>query len=206
MATERIPFYTIEEYREREYESDIRHEYYAGQIFAMAGGTPAHSQIGANVLIALGIQLRGGGCRVFNSDLRVNANTYELYPDVTVVCGEPQFTGRRADALTNPTLIVEVLSSSTEAYDRSEKFDVYSLCSSVQEYLLVAQDRARVERFLRQPDGTWNFTLAQGLEGTLPLESIGCELHLSEVYENITFPPLPRSRFLRQEEAEETNE
>jgi Uma2 family endonuclease len=206
MATERIPFYTIEEYREREYESDTRHEYYAGQVFAMAGGTPAHSEISANVISALKTQLRGRGCRTYTSDLRVNINAYEFYPDVTVVCGEPQFTGRRADALTNPTLIVEVLSSSTEAYDRSEKFDVYSLCSSVQEYILVAQDRARVERYLRQPDGTWNLALAQGLEGLLQLDSIGCELRLAEVYENITFPPLARSRFLRDDEAEETNE
>jgi Uma2 family endonuclease len=205
MATQSIPFYTPEEYLELEYKSDVKHEYYAGQIYAISGGTPAHSGIGANILIALGPQLRGTGCRPFNPDLRVKAGGLYTYPDVTVVCSAPQYTGRRSDTLTNPTLLFEVLSESTEAYDRGEKFALYRGIEALQEYVLVAQDRPRVERFLRRPDGTWNFAAVEGLDAVLRLASVGCELKLAEVYEGIAFPAvpsLPNHRARQDENAE----
>jgi Uma2 family endonuclease len=191
MATQALPFCTPEEYLEREYAADTRHEYYAGQVFAMAGGSPEHSFIGANLIAALGVRLREQGCRTANSDLRVQAGTLYTYPDVTVVCGEPRYTGHRADTLTNPTLLIEVLSETTEAYDRGAKFALYQQIESLHEYVLVAQDKPCLERYLRQTDGTWLYVKVEGTDTELPLGSVRLALPLSAVYEGIAFPTVP---------------
>jgi Uma2 family endonuclease len=110
------------------------------------------------------------------------------YPDISVVCGDPEFDEEDEDAITNPTLIVEVPSPSTEAYDRGDKFDHYRCLPSLQEYLLISQDRCRIERFLRQPDGTWVLSTVRDLKATMRLPSIDCDLRLAEVYDRIEFP------------------
>jgi Uma2 family endonuclease len=189
MATERQTFYTPEEYLAMEREAQEKSEYYSGQIYAMAGGSPEHNLIGFNIAGLLHARLRGSPCRGFTSDQRVRVTETGLYtyPDVTVVCGELQFDDARRDTLTNPALLIEILSPSTEAYDRGEKFAHYRRIESLQEYVLIAQDQPRVERFLRQSDGTWNYRAAEGVEGRLRLESVGVELLLSEVYEGVEF-------------------
>jgi Uma2 family endonuclease len=189
MATERQKFYTPEEYLAMEREAAHKSEYYSGQIYAMAGGSPEHNLIGFNIAGLLHAKLRGSPCRGFTSDQRVRITETGLYtyPDVTVICGELQFDDAHRDTLINPTLLIEVLSPSTEAYDRGEKFAHYRRIESLQEYLLIAQDQPRIERFLRQSDGTWNYRAAEGMEGHLRLESVGVELLVSEVYEGVVF-------------------
>src|SRR5206468_6110477 len=125
----------------------------------------------------------------YSSDMKVRSSQeHYAYPDVTVVCGEAQFAGEEREVLLNPTLIVEVLSPSTEAWDRGGKFEQYRQRESLEEYVLIAQDRPHVERFTRQPDGQWLLTERNGLEASLPLSSIGCELSLSEVYRKVPLP------------------
>lgn len=183
------PYYTPEQYLDLERQAEYKSEYYAGEIFAMAGGSPEHSLIAANVTRELGQQLLERSCRVFNSDLRVQASeTLYTYPDVTIVCGEPQFSDEHRDTLANPTVIVEVLSSTTEAWDRGDKFEQYRQRESLREYVLVAQDRPHAERFARQPGGQWLLSEVNGLEGVLALPTIGYELTLAGVYHLITFP------------------
>lgn len=191
MATQALPFCTPEEYLEREHAADTRHEYYAGHVFAMAGGSPEHSQIAFNLAAALGVRLREEGCRGYSSDQRVQAGTLYTYPDVTVVCGEPRYTGHRADTLTNPTLLIEVLSETTEAYDRGAKFALCQQIESLREYVLVAQDKPCLERYLRQTEGTWLYVKVEGTEAVLPLGSVGVALPLTEIYQGIAFPTVP---------------
>ena len=165
--------------------SEVRHEYYDGEIFAMVGATEPHALIVTNLVVGLGTQLRGGPCRLYSNDMRVQVADTGLYtyPDVVVVCQPPQFFQvEHRNTLLNPTLIVEVLSESTEAYDRGQKFEHYRRLDSLAEYLLVAQDKAKIEHFTRQPDG-WLLTEAKGLDRVLSLPSIGCELRLAEVYD-----------------------
>jgi Uma2 family endonuclease len=185
-------YITPEQYLERERQAETKSEYFAGEIFAMAGGSPEHSLISSNVLGDLWPQLREGPCTAYSSDMKVRSTQEHFaYPDVTVVFGEAEFGGEEREVLLNPTLIVEVLSSTTEAWDRGWKFEQYRQRESLQEYVLVAQDRPHVERFARQADGQWLLTERNGLEASLFLASIGCELALSEVYRKVTFPGKP---------------
>jgi Uma2 family endonuclease len=180
---------TPEEYLARERLAETKSEYYEGEIFAMAGGSEEHSLISANVGGELRQQLLEKPCRVYNSDLKVGATDMAYsYPDVTVVCGAPVFYDAEADVLLNPTVIVEVLSPTTEAWDRGGKFERYRERESLQEYLLVAQDRAHVERYARQPSGEWLLSVVDGLDRSLTLPSIGCRLELARVYHMVTFP------------------
>ncbi len=182
-------YVTPEEYLARERLAETKSEYYDGEIFTMAGGTPEHSLISANVLRELSHELFDKPCRVYNSDLKVRATqaTY-AYPDLTVVCGKPEFEEIEADVLVNPTVIVEVMSPTTEGWDRGGKFERYRERESLQEYLLVAQDRAHLERYYRQPSGEWLLTIVDGLDRSLELPSIGCQLELARVYHMVTFP------------------
>jgi Uma2 family endonuclease len=184
------PFLSPGEYLAREREAETKSEYYDGETFAMAGGSREHSLIAANVIAELGSQLRESPCEVHTSDLRVQvggAGPY-AYPDVTVVCGEAEFADEEKDNLLNPTVIIEVLSPTTEAWDRGGKFERYQQRASLREYVLIAQDRPRVERYARQGDEEWLLTVVVGLERALSLPAIGCELRLAEVYRKITFP------------------
>ncbi len=181
--------YTLAEYLEREQTATYKSEFYRGQIFAMSGGTPQHSAVGGNVFASLRGRLRGSPCRPYNSDLkiRIPANGLTTYPDVSVICGELQLDAQAPEAINNPRIIVEVLSKSTESYDRGKKFDLYRQLESLREYILVAQDEPHVERFVRQDDGSWVLTVFKGLASVLELPTLACALPLAEIYEDVTF-------------------
>lgn len=182
--------WTETEYLAMERASDVRHEFHQGEIFAMVGASPNHVLTTTNTSSSLNLQLRKTPCRVYQSDLRVKIGITGLYtyPDITVVCGEPFFSDDTPDNLLNPTLIIEVLSPSTEQYDRGKKFQHYRSLESLQEYVLISQDAPHVERFLRQADSEWLFKDRAGLDAVLALSSIECTLALADVYEKITFP------------------
>lgn len=191
MSALQQPFYTPEQYLEIERRAEFKSEYYAGQMFAMAGASREHNVITGNIIRRLGNALDGRPCETYPSDMKVlvSATGLYTYPDVSVACGEPQFLDRQSDVLLNPLVIVEVLSDSTEAYDRGVKFALYQRLDSLQEYVLVSQDKARVEKYLRQPNGQWLYSRTDGLEGEIGLASLGCCLPLSEVYARVTFAP-----------------
>src|SRR5215210_3868181 len=172
-----LPDYHLspEEYLSIERRAEFKSEYVDGVAYAMAGGSERHNLITANVIIALGVQLRDRPCRVYPSDLKVrlpNSKRF-FYPDVSVVCGETQFADEERDVILNPILIVEVLSDSTEAFDRGRKFSSYQQIESLREYLLVSQSEFVVEHFLRQEDG-WFYTKASGLDAALALPALNC--------------------------------
>ena len=176
----------------------IRHEYINGELIAMSGASRAHNLITGNIFGEIRTQLRSSGCETYMSDMRVSTppTASYFYPDVVVVCEEPRFEDDIFDTLLNPIILVEVLSPSTEAYDRGEKFAHYRQLASLQEYVLVAQDKILVEHYRRQEKQRsasvtpkdWIFTDFQELEESLPLTSIQCELSLREIYERVTFP------------------
>ena len=188
------PFITPEEYLRLEREAPYKSEYYAGEIFAMAGGSPAHSVITASVIREVGNALKGHRCAPYDSNLRIFFPSTGLYsyPDVSVVCGPLELADEYGDMITNPTLIVEVLSDSTEAYDRGKKFAHYRTLPSFAEYVLVSQKEPLVEVFFRMGDGTWQLTLARGRDAVVRLQSLGVELWLAEVYDRIEFPEIAR--------------
>ena len=181
------PLITPEQYLELERKAEFKSEYYAGQMFAMSGGSNKHSLIGGNVHALLWSQLRGRLCLTFNSDMkvRVDATGLYTYPDVSVVCGEPQYTDGHQDMVENPVVVVEVLSPSTEGYDRGEKFVHYQWISSLTDYLIISQETMRVEQYVRQTDDRWLLTVHSGFEAAVQIVSIGCVLHLAEIYERV---------------------
>ena len=180
---------TAAEYLEIERAAESKSEFFAGEMFAMAGASEEHNLIVANVVGELRSQLKGRPCRVYPSDMRVKVSATGLctYPDVVVICGDRQFDDQKRDTLLNPTLIVEVLSETTEAYDRGKKFDHYRQIPSLEEYILVSQSEPLVERFARQPDGSWLLTVVKGLESVLEFESVVCRLRLADVYFKVSF-------------------
>ncbi len=175
-----------------------RNEYVKGKIIAMSGASREHNLITNNISGELRNLLKSSGCETYASDMRVSSplTSSYFYPDVVVVCEEPRFEDDVFDILLNPTILVEVLSASTEAYDRGEKFGHYRHLASLQEYILISQDKVLVERYRRQkkqdtapvPAKDWIFTAFQALEDILPLTAIQCELPLQEIYERVTFP------------------
>lgn len=182
--------FTPAEYLTIERFTEIRHEYLDGFVYAMAGESPRHSIICYNLAGMTYAQLRGKPCQGFSPNMKARAGTKGLYayPDLMIVCGEPAFHDEERDVITNPTVIFEVLSPSTEAYDRGEKFLRYRThIESLQDYVLVAQDQPRLEHYARQPDGTWTRAEISGLTSAFSLPSIGCLLPLAEVYDRITF-------------------
>jgi Uma2 family endonuclease len=180
-----------EEYLVRERAAEYKSEYVDGEIRAVTGASPNHGRIVLNVGAALHAQLRGGRCEAFTNDLRVKVPGTDdyLYPDVVVVCGKVEMEDEHDDSLLNPTVVVEVLSPSTETYDRTKKWEKYRRISSLREYLLLAQDRPRVERYTRQGGGLWLFGETAGTDEVLRLDSIGCTLALKDVYERVRLRP-----------------
>jgi Uma2 family endonuclease len=184
--------YSPEEYLALERKAEYKSEYINGQILAMSGASKTHNLIRGNIFAAIHSQLRGKPCEVYIGDMRVKVNPMGMYtyPDVVAVCGEGRFEDEQIDTLTNPTVVVEVLSPSTEAYDRGVKFAHYRKLASLQEYVLVAQDEVRIEYFARHsgPGGQWMLTEISELDGTLHLASIGCDLALRDIYDRVEFP------------------
>ena len=175
-----------QEYLELERASPIRHEYADGEIFAMSGGTIEHSAVAANLLRELGNGLLGRGCRVLTADMRIKipkSGRY-VYPDASVVCARPEFVDEKRDTLLNPRLIIEVLSDSTEAYDRGDKFAQYRSVASFEEYVLASQKEPKLEVFTRQPDGSWVLRI-HGPGERAALASIACTIEVDRAYTDV---------------------
>jgi Uma2 family endonuclease len=191
MSAQAQPRLTPEQYLEAERAAKFRHEYFDGQMYAMSGGSFQHFQIIGNITAELHTSLKKRPCAVGSNDLRLRVSPDGLYtyPDVIVICGEPKFADDRCDTLLNPALIVEVLSPSTEAYDRGFKSAQYRTVESLQEYALVSQAEPRVEVFRRQVGGHWLLSEAIGLEAVCHFESLDCAVPLSEIYAKVTFSP-----------------
>jgi Uma2 family endonuclease len=180
--------FTPEEYLALERKAPYKNEYHDGCIYAMSGASREHNLIAWNLNRELGAQLKDRPCEAYRSDMRVRVSATGLYtyPDVSVVCGEPQFLDSEVDTLLNPTLIIEVLSPTTEAYDRGKKFDHYRRLESLREYVLVAQDEVLVLRYTRRGD-EWILSDFRGLDKVLELSSIECAVPLHEVYTKVQF-------------------
>jgi Uma2 family endonuclease len=193
---------TEAEYLEIERAANFKSEFFEGEIFAMAGGTPQHSLIATNLAREFGNRLKSGNCVPYNADLRIKIAATGLctYPDLSIICGPLQLAEGTDDTVLNPTLLVEVLSGSTEAYDRGKKFEHYRQIPSCQEYLLVSQHEPRIEQFSRQADGRWVLNEAAGLKALLELPSLRISVSLAEVFAKVIFVPSsiragsPRSR------------
>jgi Uma2 family endonuclease len=187
------PFLTPVEYLRIERESPYKSEYFKGEMFAMAGGSARHSLIIANLVRELGNRLKGRPCMAFESNLRIRVAATGLYtyPDASVVCGELEYDTEdtRSETITNPTVIAEVLSPTTEAYDRGKKFRHYGRLETLKEYLLISQETPAIERFYRNLDGTWTLTTKTGLDQTLELPSIGITISLAEIFDRVQFEP-----------------
>ena len=180
---------TPEEYLEIERKSEERHEYFGGEIFAMPGENRNHSLISVNLNGLLWQYLKGKDFEAYINKMRVFVPETGLYtyPDLVVVCGEPKFQDDILDTLLNPVLLIEVLSDSTEGYDRGKKFQHYRSIESLQEYVLVTQDEARIEKYVKSGDGFWVLSDAAGMEAEIKFDSIDCLIALSEVYDKIDF-------------------
>lgn len=188
MTSSAVKRCSFADYLALEETSEVKHEYFDGEIFAMAGGTARHGNIAAKWIGALHAPLRSGNCESYTSDVRILTPTgLGTYPDLSVGCGEPEFADDKQTTLLNPQLIVEVLSDSTEAYDRGKKFDHYQSIASLREYVLVAQDRPHVDHFARQPDDRWILTSYEGLDAVVECPSLGCTIPMAEVYANVKF-------------------
>jgi Uma2 family endonuclease len=189
MTTQTVTHVTPDEYLAAERLSDYRSEYLDGGVYPMTGASVTHSQIVLNVATELHMQLRTGPCRLFVTDLKVRMPDSRkfFYPDVVAICGDLQFHDDRRDIILNPDLVIEVLSPSTEAFDRGAKFEAYRTMESLKEYVLVSQVKPLVEQFTRNGDGKWTYVAAEGLESSLALPSIGCTLNLSAVYDKVDF-------------------
>lgn len=177
---------TAAEYLVMERASATKHEFFAGEVFAMAGATREHNLLTGSVLALLWNALRGCPCEVYPSDMRVripSTNQY-VYPDVTVACGGPRFEDETLDTLLNPSVIVEVLSEGTEAYDRGKKFDGYQSVTSLRDYVMVAQDAARVVHYAREADGSWRMRVA-GPGQTVALTACDVRLAVDDLYERV---------------------
>ena len=187
LAQRKPKFYTPEEYLKLERASDTRHEYAGSEIFEMAGGSRRHNRIATNVIRLLGNQVLERECSVYGSDMRVKiaSPVKYTYPDIVAVCGEEFFEDENEDTLLNPMLIIEVLSKSTEGYDRGEKFEYYQTIESFSEYVLITQEPFRVEQFVRKEQHVWTYFEFRASEDVVELNSIDCELVLRDIYHKI---------------------
>ena len=180
--------YSPEEYLEFERTADVRHEYFDGEIYEMAGESLAHSQICANILGEMRQALKGTKCQALSPNMKIRAETHGLfaYPDLSIVCGDPEFHDQMRDVLLNPKVIVEVLSPSTQRYDQTKKFFRYRKeIPSLTDYVLIYQDIAFIEHHEKMLDGNWTFNVFEGLEGGFTLRSIECEIPMAEIYDRV---------------------
>ena len=180
-------YLTPQEYLDWERKQPFKNEYHKGQIIAMSGASRSHNRITVDITIQLGNQLMDGDCEVFAGEMRVRTSpeVSYFYPDVIVVCGEPRFEDDTFDTLLNPIVVIEVLSPSTAAFDRGEKFEHYKQLASLHEYILISQDRVRVEHYCRQ-ETQWNHNIFQHLEDVPSLTSIECKVPLRAIYRRVT--------------------
>ena len=181
---------TPHEYLARERLAEFRSQFYGGEMFAMAGASFRHTRINDNLSLEVGTQLKNSSCQILTRDLRVKVDATGLYtyPDAIIVCGEPVFEDTGLDTLINPRVLIEILSESTEEYDRGAKFDQYRQIPTLQEYVLVSQDEYLIERHVRQPDGSWLPTTCSGPTGIFEFASVPVRVPLTEIYRGVTFP------------------
>jgi len=184
MSSQTKPKYSPQEYLTIERTSQQRNEYFNGEIFAMGGASERHNLIVGNVFASLHAQMRDKPCKVYSSDMRVKISETGLYtyPDVVALCGEATFDDQQQDTLLNPLVIIEVLSKSTEGYDRGDKFAHYRRIESLLEYLLISQDKNRIEYYRRQPDNQWLMSEVSPPHERLDLFSIQCTLLIADIY------------------------
>ncbi len=182
--------YSLEEYLEMDRKSEERLEFWEGEIFDMSGVSEQHGELEVNLIVAFKQKLAGKGCRIFPANIRIKVPSMPpyRYGDLSALCGQAQFEKiGGVDALTNPSLIIEILSESTEAYDRGDKFTHYQSIPSFSEYLLVAQHRPHVSQFIKQTDGSWIYHEFNSLADTVKVETVQCELSLKDIYQDISF-------------------
>ena len=192
MSSVPMTLMTEAEYLAYERASEIRHEFWRGELFAMAGASEGHNLASLNLASVLNSYLRDKPCRAYTHDMRVFASQSRayVYPDIVVACPPIEFKDEKRDTLLNPQVVVEVLSPSTESYDRGKKFDLYRQSESLRQYVLVAQDEPRVMSYIRQSDGVaWLLTPLAGLDAVLDFPTLGLSVPLSEIYRNVEFPP-----------------
>ncbi len=190
---------TAQEYLEIERKAEFKSEFYNGDMFplhgggpqAMAGASTAHNRVKENLIVELGSRLKGGRGQSYSSDQRVLVGRTGLYtyPDIVIVCGEVEFAAGDGDTITNPQAVIEVLSESTERYDRGAKFRQYQQIPSLQVYVLAAQDEPRIEQFVRLPDGTWNLQTFEDPQGKFTLAPLGISVPLADIYLGVALPP-----------------
>jgi Uma2 family endonuclease len=191
MSSQPLVFLTPEQYLAAERLAERKSEYLNGEVFAMSGVSRWHATVSINLTSILDVQLRTGPCQVYSADLRVRVNPsgnyLYCYPDLSVVCGEPRFEDKHFDTLLNPKILIEILSPSTEPFDRRTKATLYRQLPSLAEYLFIAQDRVHVEHYTRQPNGDWSRSDWDSLDAVVQLPSVGATLKLSDVYHRVTF-------------------
>ncbi|MBA3442867.1 MAG: Uma2 family endonuclease [Pyrinomonadaceae bacterium] len=192
---------TPQEYLAIERQAETKSEYYIGEMFLITGASREYNLIGTNLTGALQPQLRQKPCEIYAKDMRVliPATGLYTYPDIVVVCNEPKFEDAELDTLLNPTLIIEVLSDSTEKYDRGKKSENYRSIESLREYLLIAQDEPKLEHYARQSNGGWLLTDYHTLEATVSLPAIECNLSLRDMYDKVVFKPIDTGAPVRTE-------
>jgi len=181
-------YYSKEEYLEMEAAADYKSEYYQGEIFAMSGGTRKHSLVCVNLIRRISEGIDNRDCQCFESNMKLEiaeADAY-VYPDVMVVCGDAEAAENTTDAITNPVLIIEVLSPSTESFDRGLKFEYYKTVPSLKEYVLVSQNKPKIEVFFRQNENLWTYTVVEGLDNNVVLQSLGYEMALKKIYHKVS--------------------
>lgn len=178
-----------EEYLEQERAATEKHEYYQGEIFAMSGASLKHNKIFSNVFIGIGSLLKGKGCQPFGSDLRIHVpkNTLYTYPDISIICGDPELTDEKFDTATNPSVIIELLSKSTHNYDRIEKFSLYRDIDSLQEYIMIDTEKVHITQYLRNANDGWQLTDHKSLNNTFTIHTVQITLLLTDIYEGISF-------------------
>lgn len=192
MSAVPAPFVKAEDYLAAERLAERKSEYVDGHVYAMAGASLSHTRICSNLVHHIRTRLGSRQCEVFSQDLRTGLRdaTGYFYPDVILVCGKPELADKNQDILLNPIVLIEVLSPSTEAWDRGGKFARYRRMESLKEYILISQDHARIDRFVRDAD-EWRLNSFEGLEDSLPIVSAEAQLPLSEIYERVEFEALP---------------
>lgn len=188
MEAPKLSDVTLAEYLSIEKETDTRYEYHNGRIFEMAGGTVEHGLISSNLMIGLGVELRNknSNCRPINNDVKLNikASNIYLHPDAMVICNEIERSSEHPHAITNPTVIFEVLSDSTDGYDRGDKFFFYKRIPTLQEYILIEQDQPVIDIYTRESE-LWRISRVQGLDEVLPITSLGIEIPLRDIYRDV---------------------
>lgn len=191
MSAVQQPRMTAAEYLEWERASDTRHEFFDGEIVDFAGSSLNHARIVVNIATELHDQTRSKDCELFTTEIRLrvgHAKAY-TYPDIMIICEKPRVADDQKDTVLNPAIIMEVLSPSTALIDRVKKFHLYTSIPSLQEYLLVAQDSAAIEQYVRQADGKWLYAKIIGIESEIALPTLGCALKLADIYTGVEFPP-----------------